>query len=168
MTEFWTSYGFYAWLVTTLVLLGVMGFLFRVLRQLRTVEQRYQDLTRDVDGANLEDIWQARSLQIADNAARLLALERTLHTLGHSSLQHIGLIRFNPFDDVGGDQSFALALLDGNQNGVVVSSIYSRSGGRIYAKPLQAGSKTRVLSQEEEMAIALALGAVEPVLSDET
>jgi hypothetical protein len=86
--------------------------------------------------------------------------------LKRTTVQHVGLIRFNPFEDVGGDQSFALALLDGEHNGVVISSIYSRNGGRMYAKPLQVGVQNRALSQEEEMAIALALGTGEPVLSE--
>ena len=57
-------------------------------------------------------------------------------TLRHS-LQSLGVVRFNPFSDVGGDQSFAVAMVDGHGNGVVISSLYGRHDVKVYAKPLK-------------------------------
>ena len=74
-------------------------------------------------------------------------------------LQRVGFVRFDAFDDVGGEQSFALALLDGNGNGLVVSSIYSRRESRIYAKQISAGNASHTLSREEEEAIRQATAA---------
>lgn len=68
--------------------------------------------------------------------------------------QKIGLVRFNPFKDTGGDQSFVLAILDGNDNGIVISSLHGRTGSRWYAKTIVAGrGKEHDLSNEEEKVI---------------
>ncbi|MFH1462086.1 MAG: DUF4446 family protein [bacterium] len=69
------------------------------------------------------------------------------------SVQKIGMIRFNPFRDVGGDQSFSLALLDKNNSGVVVTSLYTRDGNRVYGKPINKGLSEYALSEEEKRAI---------------
>lgn len=74
--------------------------------------------------------------------------EGTLH------IQKIGLLRFNPFKDTGGDQSFILALLDANNSGVVLSSLYSRSGPRWYAKRIIGGKALdHELSDDEKKAL---------------
>jgi len=69
------------------------------------------------------------------------------------SLQKVGIVRFNPFSEVGGDQSFSIALLDGNDDGVVITSLYSREGNRVYGKPIKAGVSEYSLSEEEKQAI---------------
>lgn len=67
-------------------------------------------------------------------------------------IQRIRTIRFNPFRDTGGDQSFSVALLDGEDNGVVISSLYARDGNRVYAKPIEKGtSKIELLQEEREV-----------------
>jgi len=67
-------------------------------------------------------------------------------------------VRFNPFSQTGGNQSFSLALLDGNNNGLVISSLHSREGTRIYAKMVKEGEgkgkgKKSSFSNEEKEAI---------------
>jgi len=74
------------------------------------------------------------------------------------SVQKIGVVRFNPFSEVGGDQSFSIALLDGSNSGVVVTSLYSREGNRVYGKPIKEGSSEYSLSEEEKEAIEKAKG----------
>lgn len=72
-------------------------------------------------------------------------------------IQKMGLLRFNPFKDTGGDQSFILALVNGKDTGVVISGLYSRSGTRWYAKNIVNGkSKEHELSDEEKEALRLA------------
>lgn len=66
-------------------------------------------------------------------------------------IQRIGLLRFNPFKDTGGDQSFILAFLDANNTGVVVSGLYSRSGTRWYAKKVIGGKGVEHELSEEEI-----------------
>lgn len=72
-------------------------------------------------------------------------------------IQKIGLIRFNPFKDTGGDQSFILSLIDGNDTGVIISGLYSRSGTRWYAKRIVKGKALEYeLSEEEKRALRAA------------
>lgn len=71
-------------------------------------------------------------------------------------IQKVGIVRFNPFGDVGSNQSFAIALLDNNLNGVMILSLYSRDGVRIYSKAIKRGKAEYKLSKEEEEAIELA------------
>jgi hypothetical protein len=73
---------------------------------------------------------------------------------GHLHIQKIGLVRFNPFKDTGGDQSFILSLVDGNNTGVIISGLYARSGTRWYAKRIVKGkSMEHELSEEEQKAL---------------
>ncbi|MBD3208263.1 MAG: DUF4446 family protein [Candidatus Nealsonbacteria bacterium] len=65
------------------------------------------------------------------------------------AVQKVEIIRYNPFQESGGDQSFSLALLDKNNNGVVVTSLYGRDANRIFAKPVKEGRSTYSLSKEE-------------------
>lgn len=67
-----------------------------------------------------------------------------------SSIQKIGFVRFNPFQDTGGDNSFMLVLLDRTNTGVILSSLYMREGIRLYAKSIEAGKPKHVLSAEEK------------------
>lgn len=73
-------------------------------------------------------------------------------------IQKIGLVRFNPFKDTGGDQSFILSLVDGNDTGVIISGLYARSGTRWYAKKVTKGkSLEHELSDEEKKALKEAI-----------
>ncbi|HEY1016630.1 MAG TPA: DUF4446 family protein [Herpetosiphonaceae bacterium] len=157
MSTFWTNYGFYLWLLTAVGLIAACGVTFRLSRQVRAAVGRYTTLVAGVDGADLDAIWQERAAQVASHETDLRALQATVGRLSESSIQHVGLVRFNPFGDVGGDQSFAVALLDGERSGVVLSSIYSRAGVRTYGKQVLGGASTHPLSDEEEAAIAQAL-----------
>ncbi len=72
-------------------------------------------------------------------------------------IQHVGVVRFNPFQDKGGDQSFVVAILDGHADGVVITSLSSRTDTRIYAKSVVGGQSTYTLNNEEKEAIARAM-----------
>ncbi len=73
---------------------------------------------------------------------------------GLSHIQKIGLVRFNPFKDTGGDQSFILALVDAENTGIVISSLHTRTGTRWYAKAVISGKGVEYdLSDEEEKAL---------------
>ncbi len=75
-----------------------------------------------------------------------------------SFIQKVGILRFNPFEDTGGDQSFVLAILDGKDNGVVLTSLHGRDVTRWYAKNVREGKGTdHKLSSEEEKAIKQAV-----------
>ena len=91
----------------------------------------------------------------------LLQLDKKISDLeneGRLHLQKIGLIRYNPFNDTGGDMSFSLCILDEKGDGVVLSSLHSRAETRTFAKSIRSGkSEQHTLSKEEEEALSRAL-----------
>lgn len=105
--------------------------------------------------AALEAATTSTERQLTALTARLEALER----VAHSETPRIGFVRYNAFDDVGSDQSYALALLTRDGNGVVLSSIYSREETRTYGKTVQNFQTPQESSAEERAAIALAKAA---------
>jgi len=74
------------------------------------------------------------------------------------NIQKVALIRFNPFQESGGDLSFSLAILDAQNTGLVVTSHYTRDNNRVYAKPVKEGVSSYTLSEEEKEAIKKAMG----------
>jgi len=87
-------------------------------------------------------------------------LEKHIEIIEHEAkfhIQRVGLVRFNPFSDTGGSQSFTLALLDGSENGIVMTSLYARTGNRWYVKHVKNGKGVGLeLSKEEQAAIVKA------------
>jgi hypothetical protein len=79
-----------------------------------------------------------------------------------SSLRFQGMVRYDAYRDMGGQQSWSIALLDGNQNGAVVTSLHARDHARVYMKELVEGTPGQRLSPEEERAVAIALGRPAP------
>jgi hypothetical protein len=69
------------------------------------------------------------------------------------TLQRVGIVRFNPFKETGGDQSFSIAVLDANDNGFIITSLYGREANRVYAKPINNGTSSYSLSKEEKEAL---------------
>lgn len=75
-----------------------------------------------------------------------------------SGVQKVGLYRYNPFDDLGTDQSFSLSILDSNNTGIILTSLHHRNFTRIYAKPVKNGAGDNItLSKEEKSAIVKAI-----------
>ena len=73
-----------------------------------------------------------------------------------SCIQKVGLVRYNAFRDVGSDLSFAIALLDREDNGVVLNGLYGSESSNIYAKPIKNGTSSYQLSEEEKYALDIA------------
>jgi hypothetical protein len=101
---------------------------------------------------------QARQIQRLEGAVRSLsATDRRQEALIEGTVQHVGLVRYDAFEDVGGRLSFSCALLDDHGTGVVMTSINGRQDTRVYAKPIVDGRSQYNLSIEEEEAIRRAL-----------
>jgi len=81
---------------------------------------------------------------------------KTVEERLQNSIQKVGMVRFNPFENSGSNQSFAIALLDEKGNGVVISSLYSREKVNVYAKPISGRQSEYALSKEEKEAISIA------------
>ena len=104
---------------------------------------------------------------LMDFVARMDRVEKLAHSMSERvdavqvqqpyHVQHVGVVRFNPFPDKGGDQSFVVAFLDAHSDGVVITSLSSRVDTRIYAKPVIGGQSTYTLNDEEKQAIARAM-----------
>lgn len=98
--------------------------------------------------------------EVHDQAKIIQQLEqqlKTTDTLARAAGTRIGFVRFNPFNDTGGDQSFCLAIIDDHGNGYILSSIHARTGTRVYAKQIQTGQSSHNLSDEESAALTKAL-----------
>ncbi len=120
------------------------------------VDSRLGGLTRGEDGGDLEGVLGAhleKVYTLGREVERLTARTGTLEAAAPRAFQRVGLVRFNPFEDTGGNQSFALALLDADGNGWVLSSLHARSGTRVYAKAIQGGRPEAAVSEEESAAI---------------
>ena len=89
-----------------------------------------------------------------------------LEATGRRAIQRVGLVRFNPFEDTGGNQSFALALIDASGTGFVLSSLHTRTGTRVYAKAVSDGRSDGALSEEEAEALRLAMARPVPIAAD--
>jgi hypothetical protein len=121
----------------------------------------YRELVRDADGGrSLHDLLSGYASAMERATERMAEMESSHATIEgrtRRSLQHIGLVRFNPFEDTGSDQSFAIAMLDDDRDGVVLSSLHGRANTRVFAKPVTGGISPHNLSDEESQAIRIAL-----------
>ena len=124
------------------------------------LQSHYNAITRGSHQRNLQTILDSilKELDVAKkDIANLTVKCDKIEKDGMLHIQKIGLLRFNPFKDTGGDQSFILALVDATNTGVVISGLYSRSGTRWYAKKVVAGKGIEhELSQDEKKALDMA------------
>lgn len=142
-----------------IALIGLSAAVFVLARRLSRATAAYRAILHETTGATLSEALDAQVRRVESVQDRLAELDwryAQLETRSRGSLQHVGLVRFNPFKDTGSDQSFAIALLDDEQSGIVVSSLHGRDGTRIFAKPIQAGRATHPLSDEEQKALGIA------------
>ena len=143
--------------LTILMVLGIVWIL-DLQRRLRWAERNREQMFEGAEGsANLAGTLETLASRLVDTNARterLVARAKQVdETLAHV-VQGIGFVRFRAFQDTGGDQSFALALADGEGNGVVLSALYGRGKTRVYAKPVQGWLSPKPLGEEEEQALA--------------
>jgi hypothetical protein len=120
------------------------------------LRRRVDQLTGGQGEGTLEDvlIQHLESVHaMGQDLDELIARTAILESSARRHYARQGLVRFNPFPDTGGNQSFALALLDESNDGVIISSLHSRTGTRIYAKAVVAGKTETNLSTEEAQAI---------------
>jgi len=129
-------------------------------RRIGRLGARLDGITRGEDGRSLEAVLDAhldKVFSVANDVDDLSARSALLEASGRRAVQRVGLVRFNPFEETGGNQSFALAMTDANGDGVVISSLHARAGTRLYAKSVVAGRSDAALSAEEAEALRIAL-----------
>lgn len=117
----------------------------------------YNRLTKGVSSKTLKDVLEDLLKEAVVTKKEVESLKARCDRIEKEGLVHIqkiGLLRFNPFKDTGGNQSFILSLVDANDTGVVISGLYSRSGTRWYAKKVIEGRGVEYeLSEEEKKAL---------------
>jgi len=131
-----------------------------LVRRASRLSHRLDAITRGSDDRSLEAILEAHLTRVHrvvrdldEVEARTALLERDLKR----TFARVGLVRYNPFEDTGGNQSFALALLDAHGDGFVMSSLHTRNQTRVYAKGVKAGRSDAAVSDEEAEALRIAL-----------
>ncbi|NSW80564.1 MAG: DUF4446 family protein [Chthonomonadetes bacterium] len=140
------------WLVLVVLLLA----------RTRALSRRLQRLSAGTTGASLERVLVDHLARVEQVDTRQSQMEERVSALEAQlplCVQRVGLVRYDAFEDVGGQQSFSLALLDARQNGLVLTSVYSRSDVRVYAKAIRQGQPSHPLSEEEVRAIQNALSS---------
>lgn len=137
---------------------------FVVVVGLKSQVSRQSRLLRNVlsgpGGEDLEAMLKRCQGESQQALSQSVALEKKLEGVAatlRGCVQHIGLVRYDAFSDVSGAQSFSAALLDDEQNGVVVTGLLGRNDGRCYGKAVVAGRAEQTLSQEEESALQMAM-----------
>ena|SRR5213592_2127881 len=121
---------------------------------------RLRRILSDNGDAGLDEILAGQATRTERLASRVdatHALARELEASTRLALRKVGVVRFNPFQDSGGDQSFVIALLDQAGTGLIISSLHGRAETRIFAKQVTEGRSTHALSDEEQQAIRAAL-----------
>lgn len=140
-----------------IVLLGLVFFLWR---KNASYEKKLGLFLRGKNGADLEEVLKGHSetLKGLDKEIQeLFEISNRIYGLANKGIHRTELVRFNPFKEVGSNQSFSLALLDGKNSGTVISSLHTREGARIYAKPVVEGKEDGFpFTEEEREAIVLA------------
>jgi len=104
---------------------------------------------------NLKEIL-AQFKELKENFEKISKELGNLKKENKFNIQKLGIVRFNPFKEIGGNQSFSIALLDGNDDGIVITSLYTKEGNRVYGKPIKNGKSEYLLSEDEKEAIEYA------------
>lgn len=140
-----------------LVLLVTLVLLWR---KNALLQQKLEIFWNGKEAKDLESVLlkQKEDMKVFDKEIQeLFEISNRIYRLGLQSLHKTEVIRFNPFKEVGSNQSFCVALLNGKNSGVVISSIHTREGTRVYAKPVVDGSESgHPFTNEERDAIATA------------
>ena len=124
------------------------------------LQKKYGEFLDGAGAKKVEDLIKEYAHNVADAQSKLDEMAEfvaRMHSNSKFAISKQALIRFNPFGDTGGNQSFVLALLDNNNNGVVLSSVHARTGTRVYAKEIRDGLSKYNLSDEETIALQKAL-----------
>ena len=138
------------------ILWGAVVFLFLIIIyliiQLNSIKSRQENMMRGANGASLENIITKNVEDIKDIKDNILNIEKDINDLNarlQKAFAKFSTLRFSAFDNVGGDQSFSVAILDANDNGIIISSLKGRDGANVYLKTVENGDADISLMREE-------------------
>ena len=143
-------------------ILIVIGFIVMIVK-LSGINKKYRTfLDKLGNGSNIEEDlenYMYRVERVERQNAEITNYIKNLDEDLTKCIQKVGIVRYTAFKDTGSDLSFALALLDENNDGVVLNGIYSREMSNIYAKPVEKGKSSYTISEEEQQAIDKAIAS---------
>ncbi|MBE6103006.1 MAG: DUF4446 family protein [Selenomonas ruminantium] len=143
------------------ILMVIMyAFILNLYMDLRRMKKRYKKMMTGVESGNLERMLIGHIDEVQRVKEQNTALEvenQKISDLLQQALTRVGMVRFRAFEDMGGDLSYAVAMLDSHNNGVILSSVFGREGSQAYAKPIENGSSTYKLTEEEQQALREAM-----------
>lgn len=144
-------------IVIVVLLIGVIYLTIKVIY----LDKKYKKFMKKLgESENLEEDlenYMYKVERVEKQNAEILGSIDTIKKDQRQCIQKVGIVRYSAFQDTGSDLSFTLALLDENNNGIVLNGIYSREMSNIYAKPIENGKSTYTLSEEEQQAINKAI-----------
>ena len=151
------------WIGMATIVLVIALLVYCVILHIRlgSLKKKYDFFMQGDNGASLERKLAVEVSEIRDAAKGLETMmteQAAIRNIQSNTIQKIGFIKYNAFENIGNDLSFALTLLDGNNNGICISSIYGRNESRIFSKPIVKGKSLVSLSQEELESLNEALG----------
>lgn len=151
-------------IIGILVIVLFLGMCIILIR-IANLNKRYQQFMKKLgNGRNIEEDlenYMYRVEKVEKQNADIISFCKGLEEDVTTCIQKIGIVRYNAFKDTGSDLSFALAMLDEKNNGVVLNGIYSREMSNIYAKPVENGKSKYTISEEEQEAIDRAINSKE-------
>ena len=140
----------YIVIVMAVIVIILLILVIALWKGLNKVEKRYKKLMRGVDNKNLEELIVSELGKI-DNAKQIAeqALDNATQVKKEmlECVQKVAIMRYKAFDDVGSDLSYSIALLDGHNDGVVLTGLYGRYDSTCYAKPVDKGISRYELSE---------------------
>ena len=128
---------------------------------LSKIKKRTRSFFASSEGKDLEEIIYKqikKTNEVDGEIKKIMEDNKKIKNSLAECVQKVGVVRFNPFGDVGGNQSFVIALLDNSLSGVIIQSLYSREGVRVYSKQIKRGESEYALGEEEKEAIKRANG----------
>lgn len=145
--------------MTVMILLALVLFI-SINIKLAKIHRQYRKMMKGMEEKNIEEMLLAHIEEVKQGVRKVdnLIIDcQRMEEDAKKSIQKFGVVRFNAFENMGSDLSFAIALLDYQNNGVVISSIYSRTESHTYAKPVVSGNSSYFLTEEEKQALMQAI-----------
>lgn len=130
--------------------------MFIMLKSLNRLELRYRKLTRGVNNRNLEEVvvnYLEHVDSVKEYAEEVKKKQDILESNLKECIQKVSVMRYKAFDDIGSDLSFSIALLNDENDGVLLTGIYGRQDSTVYAKPIDKGISRYDLSEEEKQVL---------------
>jgi hypothetical protein len=134
-------------------------WLFGVSIVLYRIFALFNKLTKGVAETDLKKVLEKVLSLEEENTIKISELVKRINNLeedGKGHIQRLGLVRFNPFKELGGDHSFSLAVLNGQESGIIITSLHTRDRTRVYMKDIKKGKSSFELSSDEKKALELA------------